>query len=145
MNPKTSSPRDELPEPLRSIIEGIVSEPMPESLIPSAQAFRAKVSRKSRRSPGSFAAVLVSLLALGICVMALTFQEKPKEPKHQIVEEPQPAAPLKIQELPPPTLWAYRQAAQTPEALEALLTQHAAALLPAGEVVSLDPFSRKEL
>lgn len=144
MNSINPTPREELPEPLRSIIEGIASEPVPEELIQSAQGFRARASQKNVPPRRSFAAVLVSLLALGICLMALVIQEKPSEPQGRIVEQPQSDPPKKVQELPPPSLWAYRKAARSPEALDELLTQHAAVLLPGGESVSLHPFSRKE-
>ena len=168
MNPKNPSPRDELAEPLRSLIEDMASEPMPEDLIQSAtrrvarpdqrdgrgfpirHALRCAQGRAtqtvSRKVPSqrSFSAVVVSLLALGICLMAFIVQEKPSEPKGRIVEDIQPAPPMEIEELPPPSLWAYRRASQSPGALEELLTQHAAVLLPRGENVSLHPFSRKE-
>lgn len=144
MNPMNPSPRDELAEPLRTIISGIASEPVPEELMQSARKFRAPVSRRDAPTPRSLSAVLASLLALGICVMALIFREKPQDPKRKIVKESQSALIDPSEELPPPSLWAYRQAARTPEALDALLTHHAAVLLPSGEDVSLHPFSRKE-
>jgi hypothetical protein len=144
MTPKTPSSRDELPEPLRSIIEDIVSDPVPEGLIPSEPAFRAQALQTSAISSRPLSAVLVSLLALGICLMALVFQKPPAEPRHRITEGPEPAPPEKVQELPPPSLWAYRRAAQSPEGLDELLSQHAAVLLPPGEAVSFDPFSRKD-
>ncbi len=144
MNPMNPSPRDELAEPLRSIISDIANEPVPEELMESARKFRAPVSQRNARAPRSLAAVLVSLLALGICVMALVVREKPPDPKREIVTESQPAPANDLEELPPPSLWAYRQAARTPEALDELLSQHAAVLLPRGETVSVYSFSRKE-
>lgn len=156
MNSIRPSPREELSEPLRSIVEDIAREPVPVDLILSRTQRVARPDQRDRRGfpnrkaseratqTRRFSAVLVSLLALGICVMALVFREKPAERRQQIVEQPQPVPPQTVKELPPPTLWAYRQAAGSPEGLDALLIQHATVLLPGGESVSLHPFSRKE-
>jgi hypothetical protein len=144
MNPKNPSPRDELSPFLRSIIEDIANEPVPADLISSASVFRALDRRKSVTSRKGLSAVVSSLLALGLIVALLVVREKPTDPEPKLAQESQPVPKEDIQELPPPSLWAYRQVAHSPEALDELLTRHASAFLPASPDVLLHPFSRNE-
>ena len=129
MKPSHSN-RDELPEPLRSLVDDIANAPVPESLLESARRISVSPLEKSR--PGrSGLVVAVSVLALGVCLAALLVRERPADQAaREIVKKEQPASVGPKDEMPPPTFWAYRRA-YSEEALDELLSEHAAVLLPA--------------
>jgi hypothetical protein len=131
--------RNELPEPLRSLIEDMARKPVPEPLLHRAPPFAVPVARKenSRRSG---LAIVASGLALCLCIAALIFDKFPPEPLPRITQNTSTAPPIQHTEIPPPSLWAYRQAASSPESLDALLTQHAAVLLQPGPWEDPRPF-----
>ncbi len=138
-------PRNELAEPLRSIVDDIASSPVPENLIEHARGYTVEptANATSRRS---VSALMATVLVLSLCISALIVRQHPRNQPQKVAEKEQayPTRPKK--EIPPPTLWAYRQA-HSAEDLEELLNRHAAILLPVtseDDLHPFHPFSQKE-
>lgn len=141
MNSSNSSPPNDLPEPLRSLIEDIRISPVPEDLIPRSQpvAVFQPVSVTSKRS---VVAVVATGIVLGFCVWTFTDLRSPSERSQPNSEKPPSLITDHKETIPPPSLWAYREVADSGEDLEKLLTQHASALLPSSSDEVHRPFFR---
>jgi hypothetical protein len=135
----TPSTRNELPQPLRSILEDIAASPVPEELMHYERHLKVPASRKENAGRSSLA-IAISLLALCLCIAALIFYEIPPANSLLVKQEKSSIPPIQPPKIPPPTLWAYRRAAGSAEALDDLLTQHAAVLLQPGPVEDPRPF-----
>jgi hypothetical protein len=142
MKTSNPSPRDELAEPLRSILEDMATEPVPEDLIQSARRFSVAVPQKTQPQQSALV-IFVSIMALSLWIAALIVREEPPQPGPRLVKEETSIPTRPLEELPPPTFWAYRRA-HSAEALDELLSQHATVLLPVISKDDLHPFSRKE-
>lgn len=139
--PNDDPPLDELSPGLRKAVDAVLRDGPPEELtrrcLDAARRRRpAKAGRPARR------AVYLVAFAAAACVAAalLVWQFRGGGPGREPIARP-PSAPQKVPSpeqpvdtpQPSPTWWAYHQAArQSPEALEALLDEHADQLALSG-------------
>ena len=134
-----SSPRNELPEPLRSLLDEMANAPVPEELIAQAKHFAGTMPRTN---PSRTSALPLGMTALALSLLLAVLLTSPSRmtsvPSNSQTES---SNPQPTETIPPPSYWAYRNAANSPEELDALLTQHAAVLLPRSSQEVPRPFS----
>ncbi|MCA9071908.1 MAG: hypothetical protein KDA84_23430 [Planctomycetaceae bacterium] len=131
----TQSPHssDDLPEPLRSLIEDIKKSPVPQALtFPPKPRLASLSPQKPVRSKRSHAVVAVVGIVLAVYLAAFIRLPSSSEPQRPMAKVARSEPTTQKESIPPPTLWAYREVAGSTEDLDELLTQHAAVLLPPG-------------
>ncbi len=133
-----SRPQEELGSELRKAVESILhDDPTEEWSEEMLDRLRQRAPRTAPRSPRRL--VMWIVLVAAACLVAFVMlnssgvdeEQRAKDgQKRPDVREPQEVQPVVDDNQPAPTLLAYRVASrQSPEALDALLDQHAARLL----------------
>ncbi len=138
-------PADRLAPPLDSLVERIAAQEPPEEVVQQSlrRVRQARPSPPDRPSPRTYRRLTMAVTvatAVGLACVSLAWWINQGGPDQvEIVEQRSPGEtqpPIctprdeteveKKPELPPPTFWAYHQAAlRSPEALESLLDEHA--------------------